>query len=74
MGWHPLPALALKAMIGPMATTNPVVLQLEVQAEDESLSGRVRCADGTIHEFTGWLGLLRVLGSLVPGTRPPVDG
>lgn len=56
-----------------MATINPVGLQLEVQAENESLNGRVRSADGTIHEFTGWLGLLRLLGSLVPGTRPPVD-
>jgi hypothetical protein len=56
-----------------MAITNPLVLQLELQTEEESLSGRIRSPDGTTHEFTGWIGLLGVLGSLVPGPRPPLD-
>lgn len=68
-----MPALACCWKIAPMTTTNPLVLQLELQAEEESLSGRIRSADGTIHEFTGWLGLLRVLGSLLFGPRLPAD-
>ena len=35
--------------------------------------GRVAEADGAIHEFEGWLGLLTVLGSLLDDPHPGAE-
>ena len=45
---------------------NLVRIELEVRVIDESLIGLARLADGTTREFAGWLGLMTVLGALLP--------
>ena len=41
---------------------------LEVHTIGDSLSGRASTPDGQIREFTGWLGLMAALQTLLPGT------
>jgi len=40
-------------------------ISLEIDEKQPPLHGRVAEANGTSHEFEGWLGLLTVLGSLL---------
>jgi len=55
---------------------------LEIETEDESLTGRTRRVDPrdvdcapiaghATHEFSGWLGLLNALETEVPRSPPP---
>jgi len=46
---------------------------LEIDGEQAPLHGRVAEADGAIHEFEGWLGLLTVLGSLLDDPHPGAE-
>lgn len=45
-------------------TTTTITLVLELDETTDSLSGRVRIADGSDREFHGWLGLAEVIDSL----------
>jgi hypothetical protein len=46
-------------------TTTTITLVLELDETTDSLSGRVRLADGSDREFHGWLGLAEVIDSLM---------
>ncbi len=48
----------------------PRRISLEIDGPRSPLHGRVAEADGTCHEFEGWLALLTILGSLVDAPRP----
>ncbi len=52
---------------------SPVRILLEVEVIDESLIGRARASDGTTREFSGWLGLLKMLEGLLPDPRSSLD-
>jgi hypothetical protein len=45
-------------------TTTTITLVLELDETTDSLSGRVRLADGSDREFHGWLGLAEVIDAL----------
>ena len=45
-------------------TTTTIALVLELDETTDTLSGRVRLADGSEREFHGWLGLAEVIDSL----------
>ena len=43
---------------------------LEVEVDEESLTGRASVGDGAIRTFSGWLGLMSALDALLPTSRP----
>jgi len=42
-----------------------ITLALELQVADDALTGRVRTPDGTDTDFSGWLGLVATIESLL---------
>jgi hypothetical protein len=59
-------------MIGAM-TADPIRIVLEVQVVNESLIGLARASDGTTRDFSGWLGLLSVVETLLPAAAGSED-
>ena len=51
------------AIIGRVAG-DAIQVVLEIEAQEESASGRASVAGRTMREFSGWLGLLTVLEAL----------
>jgi len=49
-------------------------VSIETEGEEGPLRGSVLEADGTSHDFEGWLGLLTVLGSLLDAPPPSFRG
>jgi len=49
-----------------------ITLALELRLADDALTGRVKAADGTQTEFSGWLGLVATIEGLLaePGATP----
>jgi hypothetical protein len=63
------------------ATT--IEINLELELDGETVSGRAHCANGEIREFSGWIGLMGLVDSLLEGARngvgaradkPPEEG
>jgi hypothetical protein len=53
--------------------TPTVVITLELQVEEDSLTGRASDGDGGEREFAGWVGLMAALDELVLGATPAAD-
>jgi hypothetical protein len=53
--------------------TDTIRFVLEIDAVDDSLTGRVVTSSGEAHQFTGWLGLLGALEALMPVAQPDPD-
>jgi hypothetical protein len=49
------------------------VIRLELQLDDDSLTGRASDATGAAKEFVGWLGLVAAIDALLPGTPAVPD-
>ena len=49
------------------ATTIEITLELEL--DGETVSGRARTATGEVREFSGWIGLMGLVESLLEGAR-----
>ena len=51
-----------------------ITLALELRLADDALTGRVTAADGKETEFSGWLGLVATIESLLaePDATPPI--
>jgi hypothetical protein len=47
-----------------------VVIRLELQRADESLTGRASDGSGAAREFIGWMGLVAAIDALVRGAAP----
>jgi len=47
-----------------------VVIRLELQLADDSLTGRASDGTGTSREFAGWMGLVAAIDALVRGNSP----
>jgi hypothetical protein len=45
-----------------------ITLALELRLADDALTGRVTAADGTDTDFSGWLGLVATIESLLAET------
>ena len=54
-----------------MMATTPIRITLELQPDEESLTGRIHRADHPPCEFTGWLGLLAALHALLAAEPGP---
>jgi hypothetical protein len=54
-----------------MAT--PIRLLLEIEAVEDSMTGRISTSEGEHREFAGWLGLLNALEGLIGDQRPGTD-
>jgi hypothetical protein len=46
-------------------------LALELRLADDALTGRVTAADGNETDFSGWLGLVATIESLLAGPATP---
>ena len=46
-------------------------LALELRLADDALTGRVKAADGTETEFSGWLGLVATIEALLAEPSAP---
>ena len=54
----------------------PITVTLELEIEGDSLTGRATDSDGSVREFTGWLGLLGAIDVLCencPNETPKPD-
>jgi hypothetical protein len=49
----------------PFVESRQITLALELQVADDALTGRVRAPDGTDTDFSGWLGLVATIESLL---------
>jgi hypothetical protein len=49
------------------ATT--IEINLELELDEETVSGRATSADGETREFSGWIGLIGLVDSLLDGAR-----
>jgi hypothetical protein len=49
------------------ATTIEITLELEL--DGETVSGRAKSANGEVREFSGWIGLMGLVDSLLEGAR-----
>ena len=47
----------------------PIQIALELEPDGDSLSGRATGADGTTREFSGWIGLMGLVDSLIDAAR-----
>jgi hypothetical protein len=47
-----------------------IVIRLELQLADDSLTGRASDGTGAAKEFVGWLGLVSAIDELLPGNAP----
>ena len=47
-----------------------ITLALELQVADDALTGRVTGPDGTDTDFSGWLGLVATIESLLADPTP----
>ena len=48
-----------------------ITLALELRLADDALTGRVKAADGTETEFSGWLGLVATIEGLLAEPSAP---
>jgi hypothetical protein len=51
-------------------THKTIVIRLELQAADESLTGRASDGSGAAKEFVGWLGLVTAIDGMLPWSSP----
>jgi hypothetical protein len=65
-----MPRAPSMSILVDVSTTPHIVIELELDQSDDYLSGRITCGDGSVVEFSGWLGLISTLDALVR----PVEG
>ena len=51
-------------------STEPCAIRLDLRLDGDALTGRARGNDGAARDFSGWLGLVAAIDSLLTATPP----
>jgi hypothetical protein len=70
MGKPPLCGQSAGRMIDAMAG-RAVRVVLELEPDEESITGRLQLGNGSTRDFAGWLGLINALQGLMPAATGP---